>query len=60
MSAVVAENKKSSKDSIVDLYRNFGYDIVELRKHMKSLQVNSNKVLVAYDLHPDGTVTNYQ
>ena len=53
---LLKEHQNKSKDEVLEIYRNFGYDIAEVRKQLTA----HTKFLVSYDLHPDGTVTNYE
>lgn len=58
-SSIIKDNKNMSKETLLGFYRYFGYDPVQLRDHLYKLETRHPKVLVTYDLMPDGTIANY-
>lgn len=59
LSQLLKEFPQSSKDSLLELYCSSGYSAAKVRANLASKQAHT-KFLVSYDLHPDGTVQNYQ
>lgn len=59
LSQLLKEFPQSTKESLLEQYYSSGFNAVKVRGSL-TLKHNHTKFLVSYDLHPDGTVQNYQ